>query len=138
MRETVINVGVVLDKNGKVLIEKRRKTEKGNDNSKLTWVFPGGKQNAGETRNERVRKEVLSETGYLVKPLKQISVRKHPQLPVTVTYHYCELLAEKPIKKPGEPKEISQIEWVKPEGLKDYFTTHIDPKVAKFLKIKAF
>ena len=81
---------------------------------------------------------MLSETGYLVKPLKQISIRKHPQLPVTITYQYCQLPSEKLTRKPSEPGEISQVEWVKPEKLKDYFTTKIDPKVAKFLKIKSF
>ncbi|MEK7077024.1 MAG: hypothetical protein AAB967_02225, partial [Patescibacteria group bacterium] len=33
-----------MDKKGLVLIEKRRKTKKGKDNSRLTWVFPGGTQ----------------------------------------------------------------------------------------------
>jgi ADP-ribose pyrophosphatase YjhB (NUDIX family) len=57
MKRIVINVGVVLNKNGEVLIKKRRKPEKGEDNSKLTWVFPGGKQEPGETRKERIKKK---------------------------------------------------------------------------------
>ena len=129
---------MVLDKKGLVLIEKRRKTKKGKDNSRLTWVFPGGTHQPNETRGERVRKEVLSETGYAVRVIKQISLRRHPQLPVTITYHYCELLKEKPVRKPAEPKEVAQIKWVKSKELKNYFTTHIDPKVAQFLNIKAF
>ena len=131
-----INLGVVLNKRGEVLIIRRRKKETGKGGATLEWAFPGGKQRFDETRENCVKREVLSETGYDVRPIKQISLRMHPQFPVMVVYHLCQLNSAKQIAKPSEPKEIAEIKWVKAKELKNYFTSNLDSKVARELGLE--
>lgn len=131
-----INLGIVLNKKGEVLIIKRRKPEKTETGKVLLWAFPGGKQVKGETREERVIKEVLAETGYKVKPIRQISLRVHPDTFLVTAYFFCELENEEPIQDIEEKDEVEEVKWVKPEELKNYFTTDIDPNVKKFFNIE--
>lgn len=133
--KTFINLGVVLNNKGEVLVIRRVKLETGNDSAVLQWAFPGGKQRLKETREECVKREVLAETGYDIEPIKQISIRVHPQFPVTIVYYLCSLKTFEPVAKPSEPYEIAEIKWVKPKKLKELFTTDIDPKVANELMI---
>lgn len=131
-----IAVAVVKNKAGKVLIMKRTRLETGTDGSKLTWVFPGGKLDGDENFEQAVVREVLVETGYSIKVNKLISERVSTQLSIPITYYSCKLaeLKTRPIQ---EIHEVETIKWVNPGELRDYFTTELDPGVAKFLKIKS-
>jgi mutator protein MutT len=131
----VINLGIVINNKGEVLIIKRKVPEKGKSGKILIWAFPGGKQESGETRESAVEREVLMETGYKVKAVKQINMRIHPDTGALVIYHLCELLEENQIQPPSEPHEIEEIKWIKKEEIKNYFTTDIDPQVQKLLGI---
>jgi len=133
--KTFINLGVVLNGKGEVLIIRRKVLEKGADGSVLQWAFAGGKQRFNESREECVEREILAETGYDIESIKQISVRVHPQFPVTIVYHLCSLNSPEQVAKPCEPHEIAEIKWVKPEKLTDIFTTDLDPFVARELGI---
>jgi mutator protein MutT len=130
-----IVLGVVLNKEGKVMIVKRKKKEITLTKKELIWVFPGGKLEKGETREERVVKEVLDETGYKVKPLKLIHLRIHPETLKIIAYFLCELEEENPVQEIKEKEEIEEVRWVNPEELKNYFNTEIDSEVKKILKI---
>lgn len=130
-----INIGIVINKNGEVLIIKRKNPEKTKTDKILTWVFPGGKQEEGETRQQSVEKEVLVETGYKVRAIREIHLRVHPDSALMMAYHLCELENEEPVQPIEETDEVEEVKWVKPEELNKYFTTDIDPEVKKFLKI---
>lgn len=134
-RSVFINIGIVLNKNGEVLIIKRKNPEITKTGKVLTWVFPGGKQEEGETREMSVEKEVLVETGYKVKAEREIHLRVHPDSNLMMAYHYCRLESEDPVQPIEEVDEVEEAKWVKPEELGNYFTTDIDPEVKKFLKI---
>lgn len=128
--KTFINLGVVVNDKNEVLIVKRAKEEKSKDGSvTLTWAFPGGKQKFEETRKQGVEREVLAETGYQVTLIKEINLRSHPQFPVIIVYHLCRPISQTPTQKPSEPWEITEVKWVKPQELKNYFTTDLDKKV---------
>jgi len=131
--EDFINLGVVVNGKGEILVIRRVKKETGSDGSTLTWAFPGGRQRLNETRAECVKREILAETGYDVHSIKEISLRPHPQFDVFIVYHRCELVSPKQIAKPLEPHEVAEIRWVKPEEIKKLFTTDIDSKVSKEL-----
>ena len=131
-----IVLGIVLNKKGEVMIVKKKRRETTLTGKELNWVFPGGKQEEGETREERVVEEVLVETGYKVKPIQQIHLRVHPDVLKMIAYFLCELEKEEPIQEIQEKDEIEEVRWVKPEELKNYFTTDIDPEVKKVLDIK--
>lgn len=133
--EDFINLGVVINSKGEVLLIRRVKRETGSDNSVLGWAFPGGRQKLNETRSQCAKREVLAETGYDVECTREISMRPHPQFDVFIVYHRCRLVNPKPIAKSKEPHEVAEIRWVKPEELKNLFTTDIDPKVTRELGI---
>lgn len=131
-----INLGVIFNDKRKVLMIRRVKLETGSDSSVLKWAFPGGKQRYNESREECVRREVLDETGYDIKPIKQISMRIHPQFLIMIVYHLCYLNSQKPIAEPKEPHEIAEIKRVKAEKIPNLITTNLDPLVKKELRIK--
>ncbi len=130
-----INLGIVLNDKGEVLVVKRTIEEKVKGDKILKWAFPGGRQRSNESRSECVIREILVETGYKVKAVKELSLRVHPDLPILAAYHLCQLEESRPIQKPSEPEEIAEVVWVNPTELKNLFTTSLDPKVAQELKI---
>ena len=134
--EDFLNLGVVVNGNNEVLMVKRIKKEKGVDGSVLTWAFPGGKQRFNESRKDCVVRGVLSETGYKIKPKKEVSFRFHPQFPVFIVYHFCKLSSKKPVSEPKQSYEISEVKWVKLKDLKNIITTNLDFRVAKELGLK--
>lgn len=134
-RPVFINLGIVVNNKGEVLIIKRKNPETTESGKILNWVFPGGKQEPSETREESVEKEVLVETGYKVKAVRQIHLRLHPDSKLMMAYHECKLESEKPVQPIQEIDEVAEVRWVKPEELPHYFTTDIDPEVKKFLGI---
>jgi len=134
-RQNFINLGVVTNNKGEVLVVKRKKPEEGKEGRVLTWAFPGGRIKGNESRAECISREVLAETGYQVTSIKEVSLRFHPDLPVIVVYHLCALTSPQQVSPPSEPWEIEEVKWVRPEELKTLFTTSLDPKVAAELKI---
>lgn len=131
--DTFINLGIVLNKKGEVLMIRRAKKEVGKDGSVLTWAFPAGKQRYDETRSDCVKREILAETGYEVNPVREISMRVHPQFHTFIVYHLCDLVSPEPVAQPMEPHEVAEIRWVKPEEIKNLITTDLDSKVSKIL-----
>ena len=77
--ENFINLGIVLNKNKEVLMIKLVKPEKGEDGTIVEWLFPGGRQRYGETREECVKRKILLRTGYSIDPMRQIALDFHPQ-----------------------------------------------------------
>ena len=128
-----INLGVIVNNKDEVLMIRRVKKETGKKGAVLKWAFPGGKQKFGESRSECVKREVLDETGYDIEPIKEISLRIHPQILVFIVYHFCRLVSEKPVAKPKEPHEIAEIEWIKKKEIKNLVTTDLDEKVSQEL-----
>ncbi len=128
-----INLGIVLDDKEKVLMIRRVKEEKGKNDSVLKWAFPGGKQKYSESREECVRREILDETGYDIKPVHQISLRVHPQFLITIVYHLCSLNSPEPIVEPSEPHEVAEIKWIEISKIRSLITTDLDPDVAREL-----
>jgi 8-oxo-dGTP pyrophosphatase MutT (NUDIX family) len=129
-----IFLGVVQNQKGEVLIVHRVPEEKGNADTVLSWVFPGGEMlDEEETGEEVLIRTLLEETGYRVKPGSVISEREHPDFPVYVYYVACELVDPDPIVKPSDP-EVETPKWVKPEEIPSYFTSNFDPKVKNAIK----
>ena len=127
-----IVLGIVKNSDSKILIIQRAKVEKGTDEVKLSWAFPGGKIENSETKEKAVEREILEETGYIVKACKIINEKQHPQFPVYVYYIECFLVNDKSVTTP-DPNEIKQVLFVGCNDLSKYFTTSIDDKVIEFL-----
>lgn len=82
-------VAAVLERDGKVLIGKRRSDDKHFPNK---WEFPGGKRKDGETDEEGLRREMLEECGLsvVVGPLICSNVFNYKGIDVSLFLHYCE------------------------------------------------
>lgn len=134
--KTFINLGVVLNSRGEVLIVRRKVLERGANGSVPQWAFPGGRQRYDETRQESIKRIVLSETGYDIHWERQIDLAFHPEIPVFIAYHLCELNSPNPIAKPQEPREIAEIRWIKTKDIRKLITTTLNPKVAQELGLE--
>ncbi len=123
----------ILKKEEKVLLVKRKKVEIGTDGSVLLWGFPGGKVNAGETREDAVVREIQEETGYHAQIDNLISKRMHPHFPVKVYYFACSLTQETPdiVNDPS----TEEIAWIPLSEIQTYLKTELDPEVQKELFI---
>lgn len=127
-------MAVIRNKNGKVLIIERARPEKGSDDSRLVWAFPGGRVEDDEKPEEAAVRESLDETGYIISSKGLISQRDHPQFPFHIYYFDCEIVPG-PSKVAWEIHEINRSKWVEPLELKNYISTNLDPNVAKHLGI---
>ena len=79
-----VSCGIV-NKEDKILMVKRAKKE-----GELSWVFPGGKIEDGETSEEACTREVYEETGLKVSILGLIGERVHPNTGIKIYYYLCQ------------------------------------------------
>ena len=80
----VVGVGAVVVREGKVLLVQR-----GKEPLKGRWVIPGGTVELGETLEQAVAREVLEETGIVVRPREVVLVfDRIDHVEGRVGYHY--------------------------------------------------
>jgi A/G-specific adenine glycosylase len=108
----MIGVGVIW-KNNRVLIQQRP------ENGLLggLWEFPGGKQEAGETLEQTVLREIEEEVGIQVAVGERITTVKHAYTHFKITLHayHCAYISGKPQSR------VSQgWQWVSPDELEQY------------------
>ena len=127
-----IAIAILRNKIGKVLIINRVHPERAINDQKLTWVFPGGAIENDEKPEEALTREVRAETGYDIKVLNKISERNYPQPFVHLKYYLCDFASFRS-NVIEDVHEVDKIKWVEPSELTNYFTTDMDPKVAKYL-----
>ncbi|MEJ5366482.1 MAG: NUDIX hydrolase [Desulfosoma sp.] len=112
----LVGVGAVVFRNDEVLLVQR-----GREPAYGLWSLPGGLVKVGESLEAAVRREVLEETGVLVKVLDVIACldRVIADGKGRIAYHYvlvdflCELVAGEP--KPGS--DVLACAYVAPENL---------------------
>lgn len=115
--------GVVFDKQGRILIDRRIGDELKSVND--LWEVPGGKLEFGETPEQAIEREIMEEIGYKVKakkliPYTDVGTLEYPdKMQHTVVFYYiCELVDENGIEV--KDHKIGGFKWVKPEELDDY------------------
>jgi len=133
MINKVIPIGLaIIENKGKVLIGKRKDTDKWVKN--LSWAFPGGRFNSFELEHDLI-KTVKEETNLDIKVNSLISSRVHPdsgfnKVQIVALYFHCSLTDQKNEKAGGDLKKVI---WVKPTDVYKYFTTSSNDDVVKFL-----
>src|SRR5690348_1962221 len=75
--------------------------------SKLTWAFPGGIMNEGESEEEAVVREAREEVGLDVEVVQKLSERKHPNTFVPISYFECKL------KDPNQQPQVLEKDEIK-------------------------
>ncbi len=129
--ETQIALGIVLDENTALVIE-RKQREVGNNGLPIVWAFPGGKLEDSETPELAAVREVEEETGYLVEALEIITSENHQQFPVYVHYVACRLIGKSTLAE--TPLAIVGTLWSPAASLDQLFTSPMNTKVRAYIQ----
>lgn len=103
----------VITHEGKVLLVRRRVKE-GN----LSWQFPGGEVEQGETAGQAAIREVSEETGLIVTDSKILGERVHPNTGRAMVYVACEVI--KGNAHVIDDDELDGLAWADRESLSTY------------------
>jgi 8-oxo-dGTP diphosphatase len=115
-------VGAILLRRDRVLL-----VERGKSPLKGYWSLPGGVLETGERLREGIAREVLEETGLIVKPLQVIEIferimRDEKGIP---EYHYVliDYLCRVTGGALAPADDVSRAEWVPRDSLRNYKIT---------------
>ncbi|TXS17244.1 MULTISPECIES: NUDIX hydrolase [unclassified Streptomyces] len=117
----------VIVQEGRVLMVRRRVGE-----GQLSWQFPAGKVEPGESREEAAVREAREETGLHVAAVKFLGERIHPMTGRLISYTACEV--EGGVAHVTSTEEVAEVAWVThgdipqyvPYGLFEPVQEHLD------------
>ncbi|WP_281179472.1 NUDIX domain-containing protein [Streptomyces megasporus] len=98
-----IAVAVVV-RGGRVLMVRRRVAE-----GALSWQFPAGEVEPGESGREAAVREAAEETGLVVRAVAPLGERTHPVTRRVVTYWACE--APSGTARVRDTEELAALAW---------------------------
>ncbi|MGC2855956.1 NUDIX hydrolase [Novispirillum sp. DQ9] len=120
-----IAVAVVVDGSRVLMVRRQYNPER------LTWQFPAGQMNPGESPEHRAEREVRSETGVQCRPEAIIGERNHPQTQVHCSYVRCSYISGTATN--ADPQENSEVAWVDAVEVAARVSTDLDGEVLRFL-----
>ena len=103
----------IIVKDGQVLMVRRRVKE-----GELSWQFPAGEVEAGETGEEAAVRETREEVGLIVAAVKPLGERVHPATGRTMLYVACKLVDGTPYV--ADEDELADVEWCNRAKLAEY------------------
>lgn len=116
----------VIAQGGKVLLVKRRIAE-----GSLSWQFPAGAVEDGESAAETAVREAREETGLTVTASKVLGERVHPATGRTMIYIACDVLEGD--ARVGDTDELVEFVWSSREQLSEYVPYGFFPPVQEYL-----
>ncbi|MEV6629305.1 NUDIX hydrolase [Actinoplanes sp. NPDC051470] len=103
----------VIVNDGKVLMARRRVKE-----GQLSWQFPAGEVEPGETPNDGAIREAEEETGLTVRVTGELGWRVHPNTGRTMYYFACEVVSGTAYV--GDAEELAEVAWCDRATLTEY------------------
>jgi 8-oxo-dGTP diphosphatase len=103
----------VIVQDGKVLLVKRRVKE-----GSLSWQFPAGEVEPGETGSQAAVRETREETGLTVTEVKVLGERVHPNTGRTMIYVACDVVEG--AASVVDDDELVEVAWSGRENLTEY------------------
>jgi 8-oxo-dGTP diphosphatase len=116
----------IIVRDGKVLLVRRRVTE-----GTLSWQFPAGAIEEGETPAQAAVRETREETGLTVTESKVLGERVHPNTGRTMIYVACNVLTGNPTIVDDD--ELIELTWASRDELADYVPYGFYPAVQEHL-----
>lgn len=117
MTQDVVNsapiAAAIIVQDGQVLMVRRRVKE-----GQLSWQFPAGQVEPGETGEEAAVRETREEVGLTVAAVKPLGERVHPSTGRTMIYVACKVLHGTPYL--ADEEELAEVEWCDRAKLADY------------------
>jgi len=98
---------------GRVLMVRRRVKE-----GELSWQFPAGEVEPGESADEAAVRETREETGLTVRRTKRLGERVHPATGRTMVYVACEPVAGTAYV--ADEEDLAEIAWCDRATLTSY------------------
>ncbi|MFD8771401.1 NUDIX hydrolase [Streptomyces sp. NPDC059916] len=99
-----VSVAIIVA-NGRVLMARRREAE-----GDISWVFPGGAIEAGESPEQAAVREVDEETGLKVEAVKVLGDRVHPKSKVPMHYVAVRLVGGEATV--ADDEELDAVAWI--------------------------
>ncbi|MEU0180205.1 NUDIX hydrolase [Streptomyces sp. NPDC006207] len=126
-----ISAAIVVQE-GRVLMVRRRMRE-----GELSWQFPAGGIEAGESPEEAAVRETLEETGLTVSAIKLLGERVHPKTKRLMSYTACDVVSG--TAHVADEEELAELAWVAhaeipeyvPYGLFEPVQDYLDGALAK-------
>jgi 8-oxo-dGTP diphosphatase len=117
MTQQVVNsapiAAAVIVNDGRVLMVRRRVKE-----GQLSWQFPAGEVEPGETGEEAAVRETREEVGLEVTAIESLGERVHPATGRTMMYVACKILDGTPYV--ADDEELAEVEWCDRAKLASY------------------
>lgn len=110
--QAAIAAAVIVD-SGRVLMVRRRVKE-----GSLSWQFPAGQIEPGESGEVAAVRETQEEVGVEVSPIERLGERVHPVTGRTMVYVACEVV--KGTARVADEEELAEVEWCDRVKLAEY------------------
>lgn len=127
--DPLVVIGVTLstgDSTAQVLVVQRRRGE-----GELSWQFPGGEVENGESEQVAVERETREECGIVAKAVERLGERVHPATGRRIAYWRLDYLSGTLVL--GDLGDLQKVQWVPASDVADLFTTDLYPPIAEAL-----
>jgi 8-oxo-dGTP diphosphatase len=111
---------------GRVLMVRRRVSE-----GQLSWQFPAGEVEPGETREDAAVRETQEETGLGVAAVKLLGERVHPKTGRLMSYAACEVMGG--TAHVADTEELAELAWVAHSEIPQYVPYGLFEPVQEYL-----
>lgn len=116
----------IVTRNGAVLLVQRRIKE-----GSLSWQFPAGEVEPGETLEEAAARETVEETGLTVTPKQLLGERIHPKTGRRMAYVACDIV--RGTAHVADTDELADLAWVTPRQFAEFVPYGFAPVVQDYL-----
>ncbi|GAB7033448.1 hypothetical protein JCM4914_49090 [Streptomyces platensis subsp. malvinus] len=98
---------------------------------KLSWQFPAGEVEPGETREDAAVRETKEETGLNVSAVKLLGERVHPATRRLMSYTACEVVSG--TAHVADTEELAELAWVPHGEIPEYVPYGLFGPVQEYL-----
>lgn len=116
----------IIVQDGRLLLVQRRVSE-----GSLSWQFPAGAVEPGETFEQAAVRETAEEAGLTVEAVKVLGERVHPNTGRLMGYVACEVVSGEAYVADAE--ELADTVWATPDKFTDYVPYGFAPAVQDYL-----
>ena len=116
----------IIVQDGKLLMVQRRVSE-----GSLSWQFPAGAVESGETFEQAAVRETAEEAGLTVQAVKVLGERVHPNTGRLMGYVACDVVSGEAYV--ADTEELADLVWATPDQFSEYVPYGFAPAVQDYL-----